>query len=155
MKASLRLILTAGFCLAGMTFLAAADDRQEAIKKERKKYQGTWKVTSYESDGNKLDEDNAKRFTVVNKADGVWVLQLDGEKNTEGTSEIDPTKNPKTIDFRATEGAYKGKIFLGIYELGDDTRKLCYAEPGKDRPTEFSAPAGSGRTLVEFKREKN
>ncbi len=82
-------------------------------------------------------------------------MQYDGEKVIQGTSEIDPTRKPKTIDFMTTEGDDKGKIVLGIYELGDDTRKLCYAQPGKDRPSEFSAPAGSGHTLVVFKREKN
>jgi len=137
-------------------FLTAADDaRQEAIKKERKKYEGTWRVTSLESNGNKSSEEDAKRFTVVNKADGTWILQVDGGKVTEGTSEIDPAKNPKTIDFMETEGENKGKPVLGIYELSDETRKLCFAEIGKERPTEFSAPPGSRRTLVVFKRERN
>jgi uncharacterized protein (TIGR03067 family) len=156
MKASLRMILTAGFCLAGISLLAAVDDaKQDAIKKDRKKYEGTWRVTSLEINGNKSSEEDAKKIAVVNKADGTWILQVDGGKITEGTSEIDPTKNPKTIDFMETEGDNKGKIVLGIYELGDDTRKLCYAGPGKERPSDFSAPAGSGRVFVEFKREKN
>ena len=145
-----------GSLLLGVGFLAAADDaKQDAIKKDRKKYEGTWRVTSLEINGNKSTEEDAKKITVVNKADGTWILQVDGGKITEGTSEIDPTKNPKTIDFMETEGDNKGKIVLGIYELGDDARKLCYAEPGKERPSDFSAPAGSGRVLVEFKREKN
>jgi len=149
-------IPTIGFVLACLGFLAAAEDeKQEAIKKDRKKYEGTWRVVSLELNGNKQPEDGAKRFTVVNKGDGTWILQYDGEKVIQGTSEIDPTRKPKTIDFMTTEGDDKGKIVLGIYELGDDTRKLCYAQPGKDRPSEFSAPAGSGHTLVVFKREKN
>jgi uncharacterized protein (TIGR03067 family) len=142
--------------LLGIGFLTAADDaKQDAIKKDRKKYEGTWRVTSLEINGNKSSEEDAKKITVVNKADGTWILQVDGGKITEGTSEIDPTKNPKTIDFMETEGDNKGKIILGIYELGDDTRKLCYAGPGKERPSDFSAPACSGRVFVEFKREKN
>jgi uncharacterized protein (TIGR03067 family) len=145
-----------GLLLLGVGILAAADDaKQDAIKKDRKKYEGTWRVTSLEINGNKSSEEDAKKITVVNKADGTWILQVDGGKITEGTSEIDPTKNPKTIDFMETEGDNKGKIVLGIYELGDDTRKLCYAGPGRERPSDFSAPAGSGRVLVEFKREKH
>jgi len=155
MKASLRLMLTAALCLAGIAIFAAADDRLEAIKKERKKYDGTWRVTSLEINGNKSSEEDVKKITVINKGDGTWILQVDGGKITEGTSEIDPTKNPRTIDFMETEGENKGKPILGIYELGDDTRKLCYGGLGKERPTDFSAPAGSGRTLVVFKREKN
>ncbi len=154
MKNTRLLTLALGSLLAGMSFLAAANDaKQDAIKKDRKKYEGTWRVTSLEINGNKSSEEDAKKITVVNKADGAWILQVDGEKVTEGTSEIDPTQKPKTIDFMETEGDNKGKIVWGIYELGDDTRKLCYGGPGKDRPTEFSAPAGSGRVLVEFKRE--
>jgi hypothetical protein len=39
----------------------------------------------------------------------------------------------------------------GIYELNGDTLKSCVASPGKERPTEFSAKAGSGHTLRVFK----
>jgi uncharacterized protein (TIGR03067 family) len=156
MRNSFLQALAFGSILASISFLAAADDaKQEAIKKERKKYEGTWRVTSLEINGNKSSDEDAKKITVVNKADGTWILQVDGGKITGGTSEIDPTKNPKTIDFMETEGENKGLPVMGIYELGDDTRKLCYGGPGKERPTDFSAPAGSGRTLVVFKREKN
>jgi uncharacterized protein (TIGR03067 family) len=141
--------------LAVASLLTAADEsKEDAIKKDRKKYEGTWRVVSLEINGNKSAEEDAKKITVVNKEDSRWILQVDGQEITEGTSEIDPTKKPKTIDFMPTEGEGKGKIYLGIYELGDDTRKLCYAEPGQERPTEFSAPAGSRHTLVVFKREK-
>jgi uncharacterized protein (TIGR03067 family) len=156
MKRPYLITFALGSLLLGVGFLTAADDaKQDAIKKDRKKYEGTWRVTSLEINGNKSSEEDAKKITVVNKTDGTWILQVDGGKITEGTSEIDPTKNPKTIDFMETEGDNKGKIVLGIYELGDDTRKLCYAEPGKGRPSDFSASAGTGHTLVIFKREKN
>lgn len=156
MKTPLLRILAIASVLASLSLLAAAEDeKQTAIKKDRKKIEGTWRVASLEVNGNKASEEDAKKITVVNKADGTWIVQVDGEKVTQGTSEIDPTQKPKTIDFMATEGDNKGQIVLGIYELGDDTRKLCYAQVGKDRPSEFSAPAGSDHTLVVFKREKN
>jgi len=46
------------------------------------------------------------------------------------------------------------KTFLGIYEVKKDSRKVCLAEQGKERPTEFSAKPGSGHTLAVFKRVK-
>jgi uncharacterized protein (TIGR03067 family) len=153
MKKSLLLVMSAGAVLTCL--IAAEDDKQTAIKKDRQRYEGTWRVVSLEVNGKKAPEEDVKKISVVNKADGTWILQVDGEKVTQGTSEIDPTQKPKTIDFIETEGDNKGKIVLGIYELGEDTRRLCYAQPGKDRPSEFSAPAGSGHTLVVFKREKN
>jgi uncharacterized protein (TIGR03067 family) len=156
MKTSIFFVLTMGTLLTGLAILAATDDeKQTAIKKDRKQYEGTWRVVSLEINGNKGGDEDVKKITVVNKSDGVWILQVNGDKVTEGTSEIDPTKTPKTIDFMETEGDNKGKIVLGIYELSGDTRKLCFSQPGKDRPAEFSASAGSGHTLVVFKREKN
>ena len=49
---------------------------------------------------------------------------------------------------------YKGKTALGIYELEGDTLKLCYSQPGKDRPKEFTAAKGSGQAMSVWKRDK-
>jgi uncharacterized protein (TIGR03067 family) len=81
-------------------------------------------------------------------------VKLEGAPIWKGISTIDPTKTPKTIDFKPTEGADAGKTFLGIYEIGGETRRLCYAEAGRDRPAEFFAKSGSGHVLVTFMREK-
>jgi hypothetical protein len=43
---------------------------------------------------------------------------------------------------------------LGIYAIDGDTHKVCIAEPGRERPTEFSTQAESGRTLFIMKRAK-
>jgi uncharacterized protein (TIGR03067 family) len=91
---------------------------------------------------------------VVNGSDGTWTLRSDDKEMNKGTSTIDPRKKPKTIDFTITEGEGKGNEHLGIYELGEKTRKLCFASPGKERPTEFSSAPGSGQILVTFEREK-
>jgi uncharacterized protein (TIGR03067 family) len=73
---------------------------------------------------------------------------------SKGTSTFDPTKKPKTIDFTPTEGEGKGNLYLGIYELGENTRKLCFAPAGKERPTEFSSTPSNEHILVTFEREK-
>jgi uncharacterized protein (TIGR03067 family) len=130
----------------------AGDDKDEAIQKERKKYQGTWQVVELEIDGNKTAEEDAKKFTVVNEADGKWRIEVDGNVVARGTSKLDPTAKPKAIDLTMTEGESSGKTALAIYELGDDTRKVCLAQPDKERPTEFAAPAGSGHILAVLKR---
>jgi len=52
------------------------------------------------------------------------------------------------------KGPDKGKTLLGIYELSDDAYKVCFAAPGKDRPTEFNSKEGSGNRLIVMKREK-
>jgi hypothetical protein len=53
-----------------------------------------------------------------------------------------------------TEGDDKGKTFRGIYEFEGDTRKVCLAPAGKERPKEFSSTAGSGHVLAVLKRVK-
>ena len=102
-----------------------------------------------------LTEDDAKALTVVNGADGTWSLRDVGMEKSKGTSTFDATKKPKTIDFTPTIGEDKGKKYLGIYELGEKTRKLCFAPVGKDRPTKFSSTPGSHHILVIFERKKS
>jgi uncharacterized protein (TIGR03067 family) len=147
-------LVVALFLAAAVPLAAAGDAKEEAIKKDQMKYEGVWQVVSLEIDGNKTDEQDAKKITVVNEADGKWRLEVDGKVIARGTSEIDPTKKPKAIDLTGTEGDDKGKTVLGIYEIGDDERKVCYAKAGMERPDDFSAPAGSGRILAVLKRLK-
>jgi uncharacterized protein (TIGR03067 family) len=150
-----------GFVVVAVLFtaiatIATADDaKEEAIKKERKQIEGTWRIVTLEVNGNKAMEEDAKKLTVVNGADGTWSLLSEDKEISKGTSTIDPMKKPKTIDFTATEGEGKGKQYLGIYELSEKTRKMCFAPPEKERPTEFSSMPGSGHILVTFEREKN
>ena len=151
---ALLLALGSGLLLAVTGARAAGDVKDEAIKKERKKFEGTWQVVSLEVGGNKTKEEDAKKITVVNEADGKWAIEAEGKVVARGTSEIDPTKKPKAVDLTVTEGDSKGQTVPGIYELGEDTRKVCLAQAGKERPKEFAAPAGSGHILAVLKRVK-
>ena len=152
----MRLHAPLGFALLiAMTSLTAAgDDKDKAIKEDRKKYEGTWQVVSLEVNGNKSAEEDAKKITVVNEADGKWAIEVEGKVVARGTSEIDPTKKPKTVDLTMTEGEDKGKTSLGIYEFGEDSRKVCLAPAGKARPAEFSSTAANGHVLAVLKRMK-
>jgi uncharacterized protein (TIGR03067 family) len=138
-----------------LTSLATADDaKDEAIKKDRRQIEGTWRIVALEVNGNKANEEDAKKLSVVNGTDGTWSLLSEGNEISKGNSTFDPTKKPKAIDFTPTEGEGKGNQYLGIYELGDKTRKMCFAPPGKGRPTEFVSSAGSEIILLTFEREK-
>ncbi len=135
---------------------AAPDDaaKKEAIRKDRKLYEGVWKVETLVVDGNKAEQADAEKITVVNDDKGAWIIKVEGKQISYGTSTFDPTKKPKTIDFIPSEGAGQGQTHLGIYEIDGDTRKLCFAGPGKERPKAFEAESGSENILVTFKRVK-
>jgi len=144
-----------GALLMVIAAIACADDaKDEAIKKDRQQIEGTWRIVALEINGNKSNDEDAKKLTVVNGPDGTWSLLSEGKEISKGTNSFDPTKRPKTIDFTPTEGGGKDNLHLGIYELGEKTRKLCFAPPGKDRPTEFTSTPGSEHILVTFERER-
>ena len=91
--------------LMSMTTLASADDNKEAeIKKDHKLIEGTWRIKTLQINGNKAGDADASKFTVVNGADGAWSLRSEGNEVAKGTSTIDPTQKPRTIDFMPTSG---------------------------------------------------
>jgi uncharacterized protein (TIGR03067 family) len=155
MKTTCSRFWVVGALLVAITAIASADDaKDEAIKKDRKLIEGTWRIVALEVNGNKSSDEDAKKLTVVNGPNGTWTIFSEGKEVAKGTNTFDPTKKPKSIDFTITEGGGKGNVHLGIYELGEKGRKLCFAPPGKDRPTEFSSTPGSEHILVTFEREK-
>src|SRR5438128_546193 len=138
--------------------ISAQDATDGAVKKERAKMAGTWKIVSFEIGGKKTyTDDQLEKFLVTFDADGKCTVKLDGNVIVESTNKIDPTKTPKTLDQTFTKGGGGvGKTSFAIYELKDDTLKACFGDPedgppAKFRPTEFSSKAG---TLVVYKRQK-
>ncbi len=133
--------------------LLGADDAKKEQAGDAKQMAGVWSLVSAERDGQPAPEEFVKSLRREVK-DDEYALTRDGETLGKGKFKVDSTTKPKTIDFMPTEGNAKGMTMLGIYELTGDNLKVCYAAPGKDRPKEFSAPAGSGNTLSVWKREK-
>jgi len=153
MKRIMWLVLGCTLSIAGLV-TATATDQAAAIKQDRSLYRGSWRAVFLQVDGKIAADQDTKKLTVINRPEGLWSLLSDGKEISAGTSEIDPTKMPKTIDFVPTTGNDKGKLYLGIYALEGDHRKLCFAGPGKPRPLEFASKPGSGVILVAFEREK-
>jgi uncharacterized protein (TIGR03067 family) len=134
--------------------LIAADDRKEdAIKADKEKLQGTWRHVSVIGNGEKLPEDFVKRRRIIIKDDKI--TEKEGEKTiNEVAFKLDATKKPRVIDADPPGESGKDKTSLGIYSLEGDTLKFCFTDPGQERPTDFTSNPGSGRTLIVFKREK-
>jgi uncharacterized protein (TIGR03067 family) len=130
-----------------------AADAEDA-KKDLEKLQGTWALVSGERDGKKFTEEEVKKTMLFIKDDTFRIPESSVATSEDGTIKIDPSKKPKEMDATTGSGPDKGKIWQGIYKLRGDTYKVCFAPPGKDRPTEFSSKAGSGHLLQVWKREK-
>jgi uncharacterized protein (TIGR03067 family) len=138
--------------ICGVVFLLAAADAADDVKKELARFEGTWKIISLETEQNKLTEDALKHIQL--KLEGDKFTTVDENRETHGTFKPDPSKKPKTIDMTFTDGPLKGKTMLGIYELEEDTYKVCVDVQGKNRPKEFAVKPGSGYVLEVLKREK-
>jgi uncharacterized protein (TIGR03067 family) len=132
--------------------LAGVGVAQDA-KKEMALLEGEWAMESGEIDGQSMPDEMRKTAKRVVK-DGETTVTIGGQLFMKAKFTIDPAKKPKTIDYTMTGGPTEGKTQLGIYELDGDTVKFCFAAPGKDRPTDFTTKAGSGRTLSVWKRAK-
>ena len=126
---------------------------QEAILEELKKLQGIWKQIALERDGmpQAADEFGPEPRSIF--VDDTYVVTLaDGSTAIKGTFKLDPTQEPKTIDWTDTFGEDAGKTFLAIYSLEGDRLVFCAADEGQERPTEFRT--GPGQVLRVNQREK-
>ena len=139
---------------AGRSQAADGGAKEEAVAKDLQAFEGTWRLSSKEEDGKRFGEEEIK--DVIGTIDGSGKVSVRrGDKViNEGTVKLDPTTKPKAAEIAFTEGEHKGKTAPAIYEIEGDTFRACCARPGDGRPAEFSAKAGSGRTLIVYKRAK-
>ena len=150
-------IAITSFLFAGAGLLSAADDtKDEAVQKDLKSMTGNWTPTSRETDGERASADAFKGVTVKVAADGTATASKDGKvvRKVKWVN-MDPTQKTKTVDVEVIEGDDKGKTLLAIYRVDGDKFTVCVANPGKDRPTEFSTAADSGRSLMSYTRSKD
>src|SRR5689334_6331800 len=93
--------------------LARAADDQAAAKKDLAQLQGEWSMVSGSADGQPMPEQLRKQMKRNCKGDEVTAT-MSGQVFFKATITVDPSKNPKTIDYQMTEGFTKGKTQLGI-----------------------------------------
>jgi uncharacterized protein (TIGR03067 family) len=148
---SMSFIFLVGLTVLISSSLRAADD--EAVKKEIAKLQGEWSMVSGSANGQPMPAEMLKQMKRVCKGDETTTTMA-GQLFMKAKIAIDASKNPKTIDYRMSDGPTKDKTQLGIYETNGDTFRSCFASPGAERPTDFSSKPGDGRILSTWKREK-
>ena len=77
-----------------------------------------------------------------------------GGASDKGTYTLDDSTRPKSITITGTDGPNQGKTFPAIYELRNDTLRICYDLSGAKRPAEFKTIAGTKLYLVNYNRKK-
>ena len=152
------LLITTIFALA---LVAPGKPAHDETIAEMKKLRGTWRLVDEIDDGKRTPAGEAKNtkltFEIALASSSFrpleWKVEVDGKVVGEGTAAINPTSNPKTIDYLFTHGEETGNSFHAIYELDGDSFRHCGVLKGS-RPSEFSSKPGSGQILTTFRREK-
>jgi uncharacterized protein (TIGR03067 family) len=114
------------------------------------KLQGTWNVTSLETDGQGMPVTVFKGAKIV--VEGNTFTSIGMGAPYEGTVQIDSASKPKAFDLLFTAGHAKGHRNLGIYRLKGGTWTLCIAMRGDKRPNEFATAPGTGFALETLER---
>ena len=74
-----------------------------------------------------------------------------------GEVRVDESVSPHTLDWIHFQGVNEQELpdILAIYELADDTFRVCNGGPDNDRPTEFKPGDGLLAAVVTFQRAKD
>ena len=132
-----------------------AADREEAITADRALLAGEWRVVSIEANGNTNADPVVARVTILNELDGTWSLLANGKTIAEGTSVINPTSSPKTIELKSRRSSLenaRGTHYHGIYEVHETTRRICFVPADKPLPESFAGGSETGQILVTFEK---
>ncbi len=117
--------------------------RSTAIESEMHQFQGTWRQIECEADGVKNPAEDYGANPISTFAGDTFVVRrTDGSIVIKGTFVIDPTQEPKTIDWTDTFGADAGKTFPAIYTRDGEQLIFCAADEGQARPAEFRSRQG-------------
>jgi RNA polymerase sigma factor (sigma-70 family) len=130
--------------------LAVADDATTA-EAELKKLQGTWLISTFERAGEKKEAmGNEEQLRIEGETFSLW---HNGHVEEGGRIKLDPSKNPKEIDFQFQEGRRDGKTDLAIYAWDGTNLKLCFVREGAEHPADFTTKPGDQRVLLIMKRQ--
>ncbi|MFV0444892.1 MAG: TIGR03067 domain-containing protein [Planctomycetaceae bacterium] len=150
-----RFLVLCGLAFATVVNRLPADESVPASSdKDTERIVGVWRVISIEIDGQPTPRDDARKLSIVNEPNGIWTLKSEDQTDIicRGTSTFQMGATPRQIDFRATAGSLEGMTFHGIYELDQNSRKLCFTSTELPRPTDFTSFPGTKRYLLELER---
>lgn len=133
-----------------LVFLAP-DAPDATARKDIERLDGVWKITAAEYKGKKLDKAPIEQVVFAAGKAGEEAARMKGAGVFK--YRIDAGKSPKTIEATAVREG-KRETIVGIYEIGEDTLRLCLAPDGAKRPDGFKTGPGDEAFVLELKREK-
>ena len=142
-------------CLVALaTAAATALGAEKNAASDDKALNGTWSPTEAVLGGVPLPAPALKKITL--RIDGAkYEVLVEGEPAPDqGTSTLNTNVSPKTMTIASTNGPNRGKTFPAIYELKDETLRVCYDLSGEKHPTDFKSVKGTQLYLVTYKRKE-
>ena len=126
---------------------------EDGGSKDYARFEGIWRFELVEVEGAKQPAVPFETNKIIIGRDGHYIV-VQGPRITRGVFRLDSSKSPKHFDITIGSGPIKGRTSPCIYELSDDTYRLCLPLSAKERPTAFVSKPGSGLMLQVLKREK-
>lgn len=129
-----RLLLTLALIASGLT--VTAQSAQGDPKKDLERFQGKWKVATFNGEAVPAD---MGEFALVINGDKYQQI-LGGEITEEGTIKVDVSKTPMWIDLSILTGSDAGAQQPGVVTITGDSMTLGLAVPGgTKRPASMDA----------------
>lgn len=121
---------------------------------DARSYEGVWKPIAAVLSGKRLSDWTVKAITMKTAA-GQYEVTVEGEIEPDrGTYSVDVSTSPKRMTITSTSGPNRGKTFLAIFEMKDSvSMRVCYDLSGQEFPADFTAPPGTSRYLVGYRRQ--
>ena len=113
--------------------------------------QGTWRVTSLETDGQQMAPNFFDGAMIVITGNRFTSVGMGG--TYEGTIELDTSKKLNAFDLVFTAGPPEGTRNRGIYQLEGNRWRICLATRGDGRPRSFATKPGTGFALETLERD--
>lgn len=130
-------------------FCTSAGPKDDAAKPDKETIQGTWRFVSVLDQGQEQPWPEGNRLVVTSNLLKIVYVKDDpmGWAYT-----IDPSKDPKEMDWIVEIDPGRPIRQLAIYSLDGDTLKICSTAAGKPRPTKFESKKGDFGGLWVLKR---
>lgn len=145
--------LTLGTLLAAAAGRADEPAKAPTAAEELQRFQGTWRVESWEEGGKPLPAAELKKRSAFFGANA-FIFKSDGKVLQAGTLQLEPSKSPRTFTAIVKAPAREESVLLGVYELGPDSLTLCYDPKGQTRPASAKPDPKEGMTVAVLRRPR-